>query len=53
MIELEQIVEIRKDTRTVIFTQKRADQSIILTEQRLDNDQFVELLQDQNIQIIF
>lgn len=53
MIELERIKEVRRDARVVIYTQKRSDQSVALTSKKLDNDQFIELLQDESIQIIF
>jgi hypothetical protein len=53
MIGLEQIEEVRKDVRTVVFTQQRPDQSVVLTAERLDNSRFVELIQDQSVQIIF
>lgn len=53
MIGLEQIEEVRKDARTVVFTQQRPDQSVALTAEKLDNSRFVELIQDQSVQIIF
>lgn len=50
MIDLERIKDIRKDTRVVIFTQRRFDQAIALVSKKLDNEQFVKLIRDENIQ---
>ena len=53
MITLDKIKEIRKDERTIIYTQKREDSSIVLTSAKLDNAKFIKLLENNNIQIIF
>jgi hypothetical protein len=53
MIELKDIKQIRKDARMVTFTKKRSDQSIVLIDKSLNNEQFVELLKDKSVQIIF
>lgn len=53
IIDLEKVKEIRKDERTVMYTQKRPDQSVVLVSRRLDNDEFIELLGDESVQIIF
>ena len=52
-ITQEKINEVRKDERTVIFTRKRADQSTALVTKKLNNSQYIELLGDGAVQIIF
>lgn len=52
-ITQEKINEVRKDERTVIFTRKRADQSTALVTKKLNNSQYIELLGDGTVQIIF
>jgi len=52
-IDIDQAKELRKDLRLVIYTQVRSDQSVLLSTNRLDNIQFVELLKNQNCQIVF
>lgn len=53
MIDLEKIKNMRKDARVVIYTQKRSDQSVALVSKQLDNEQFAELVRDENCQILF
>ena len=53
MIDLEKIKNMRKDARVVIYTQKRSDQSVALVSKQLDNEQFAELVRNENCQILF
>ena len=43
----------RKDARVVIYTQKRSDQSVALVSKQLNNEQFAELVRNENCQILF
>lgn len=53
LLDIDQIKEVRKDARVVIYTQVRSDQSVFLSTKKLDNNEFVELLHNQNSQVIF
>lgn len=52
-LTIDQVKQLRKDTRRVLFTQKRPDESVALDEKTLDNDEFVKLIADPHVQIIF
>lgn len=47
------VKNLRKDSRTVIYTRKRADESVVLEKRSLDNDEFIELIQDNTFDILF
>lgn len=48
-----EIRDIRKDARNVIYTLVRADKTTALVNKRLDNEEFVKLIQDESVQIVF
>lgn len=50
---LGELNELRTDARVVTFTKRRADHSTILVSQKVNNEQFIKLLQDDTTQIIF
>ena len=52
-LSIDQVKHLRKDARHVLFTQKRPDESVALDERTLDNDEFVQLIADPHVQIIF
>lgn len=52
-LSLEEIHDIRKDARYVTYTLKRADESIALETKKLNNEEFVKIIQDDTVQIIF
>ena len=52
-LTIDQVKHLRKDARHVLFTQKRLDESVALDERTLDNDEFVQLIADPHVQIIF
>lgn len=52
-ITREKINEVRKDERVVTYTKKRSDQSVVLASRKLNNRQFIDLLEDESVQIIF
>ena len=50
---IEKVNEMRTDERTVTYTKRRKDSSTVLVTQKVDNEQFLELLKDAAVQIIF
>lgn len=52
-LPLDQIDRLRCDERVVVYTRSRDDKSTALVAKRTDNQQFKDLLQDTNVQIIF
>lgn len=52
-LSLDQIDTLRCDERVVVYTRSRDDKSTALVAKRTDNQQFKDLLQDTNVQIIF
>lgn len=52
-VSLDQIDTLRCDERVVVYTRSRGDKSTALVAKRTDNQQFKDLLQDTNVQIIF
>ena len=49
----EKINDVRKDERVVTYTKRRQDQAVALASKKLNNLQFIELLDDESVQIIF
>ena len=49
---IDKVNEMRTDERTVTYTKRRKDSSTILVTQKVDNEQFLELLKDATVQII-
>ncbi len=52
-LNMEEIKDIRKDTRNVIYTLMREDNTVALVTKVLDNEEFVKLIQNESTQIIF
>ena len=52
-ISEESITNLRKDRRTVTYTRKRGDESIVLEKRKLENDEFLHLIQDDTLEILF
>lgn len=52
-LSLKEIASVRKDTRYVTYTVKRADSTIALETKKLNNEEFVKIIQDDSVQIIF
>lgn len=52
-ISEEDIKNLRKDCRTVTYTRKRGDESIVLEKRKLENDEFLHLIQDDTLEILF
>lgn len=50
---IDEIKDIRKDARNLIYTLMRADGTVKLANRGLDNEKFVRLLQNESAQIIF
>ncbi len=53
VISVSKIKELRKNERYVTYTRKQKDESTILISSRLDNEKFIELLNDKSAQVIF
>ena len=53
LIELNDVNTIRKDSRVVLYTKHQEDCSTYLIKDKLDNRQFIELIQNKNVHIIF
>lgn len=52
-LSIEEVSELRKDARTVTYTLERADKTIALEIRQLDNEEFIKLIQNDSMQIIF
>lgn len=52
-ITQEKINDVRKDERVVTYTKRRPDQAVALASKKLNNRQFIDLLEDESVQIIF
>ena len=52
-LSLEEINIIRKDARSVTYTIERADKSVAMETKTLGNEEFLKLVQDSSMQIIF
>lgn len=52
-ISLDKIRECRKDTRRITYSKQRQDQSVILVTETVEHESFLELVQDNTVQIIF
>ena len=52
-LAIEEIRDIRKDARNVIYTLMREDNTVALVTKVLDNEEFVKLIQNKSVQIIF
>lgn len=52
-ITQKQITSFRKDERTVYYVKKKADGTNIIEERRLSNREFIEVIQDKTVEIIF
>lgn len=52
-IDVNDIVACRKDERKITYSKEQADHSVVLVTEVVDNDSFVELVQDRSVHIIF
>ncbi len=52
-LSLDEIRDIRKDVRYVTYISKRSDNSVALETKKLSNEGFIELIQDDSVQIVF
>ena len=43
----------RNDIRKITYSKERQDHSVMLVMDIVDNDLFIELIQDENVHIIF
>lgn len=52
-IEVNDIITCRKYARKITYSKEQADHSVVLVTEVVDNDSFVELVQDRSVHIIF
>lgn len=52
-ISEDEVKNLRKNSRTVTYTRKRADESVVLEKRRLENDEFLNFIQDDTFEILF
>ncbi len=52
-INISDIKSYRKDERKITYSKEQPDHSVILVTEQVDNDDFVDLVQDQTVHIIF
>lgn len=52
-LDIQDINDIRKDERNMIYTLERADKTIALETKKVNNEEFIKLIQDDSVQIIF
>lgn len=52
-LTLEEIKDIRKDARYVTYTLERTDKTATLETRKLDNVEFIKVIQDSSVRIIF
>ena len=52
-LALEGVAELRKDARTVIYTVMRDDKTVAVETRAMGNDEFLELIQNDSVQIVF
>lgn len=53
VINADDIAKHRKDERRITYGKEQIDHSIVLTTQVVDNDSFIELVQDSSVHIVF
>lgn len=53
ILSLDTIELLRKDARKLTYTKQQPDKSVILCKEVVTNIQFIELIQDETVQIIF
>ena len=52
-LTLEAVRQLRRDDRKLTYTRQQADKSIICRKEVITKDQFVDLIQDATVQILF
>ena len=52
-ISIENLGDYRKNIRKITYSKEQNDHSIILVTELVDNDLFIELIQDKSVHIIF
>ena len=53
ILKTEEVKHIRNDERNVIYIVGKKDDTIAIENRRLDNKEFVKLIQDDTVRIIF
>jgi hypothetical protein len=53
IISIENVKKYRKDLRKITYSKEQADYSVILVTEVVDNDFFIELIQDKSVRIVF
>ncbi|MBQ5734176.1 MAG: hypothetical protein IIV51_02205 [Lachnospiraceae bacterium] len=53
VISDEDVLDIRKDSRTVIYSKKCDDLSSVIEKRKLDNEEFLNLIKKNQVEIIF
>lgn len=52
-ISIQKVGDYRKDIRRITYSKEQTDHSIVLVSEVLDNDSFIDLIQDDSVHIIF
>ena len=50
---MDDIRQLRRDDRKLTYTKQRADKSVVCRKEVVTKEQFVELIQDATVQILF
>ena len=53
MISENVVKVLRKTSRTVTYTKKRPDESVVLEKRVLGTDEFIEIINDDTVEIVF
>ena len=52
-LTLDAVRQLRRDNRKLTYTKQQADKSIICRKEVITREQFVDLIRDETVQIIF
>ena len=52
-LTLDEVRQLRRDDRKLTYTRQQADKSIICRKEVVTKDQFIDLIQDATVQILF
>ena len=52
-IDSDDVLEYRKDVRRITYSKEQLDHSVVLVTEMVDNDSFIELIQDETVHFIF
>ena len=50
---LDRVSDYRKDMRKITYSREQSDHSVVLVTEAVDNNTFMELIQDESVHIIF